>query len=78
MVNSRDDILPYHNLKIIDLFTGCSKFDKTYVDKEIQKKGREAFGAFHLGPESSALTAMILPYYVSMGITVPVLSDCVA
>ena len=78
MVNQRDDILPFHNLNVTEFYTGCSKFDKNYVDKEIQKKGREAFGVFHLGPESSALTALILPYYVSMGITVPVLSDCVA
>ena len=51
-------------------------YDKNYVDKELDKKGIDAFGVFHNGPESSALTAEILPYYVSRGITVPTLSDC--
>ena len=38
--------------------------DKDYVDKELERKGLEAFGVFHNGPESSSLTAQILPYYI--------------
>ena len=53
-------------------------FDKNYVDKELEKKGIDAFGVFHIGPESSALATAILPYYVSLGIVIPTLGDCVA
>ena len=59
-------------------YTGCSKFDKDYINKELERKGKEAFGVFHHGPESSTLTSKILPYYIKKGITVPVLSNCVA
>ena len=48
------------------------------MNKELKRVGEEAFGVFHNGPESSSLTAYILPYYVEKGIIVPVLSDCVA
>ena len=77
-MNRRDDLLPYHFLKHTNFKVGCNKFDKEYVDKELDKKGIESFGVFHNGPASSALTEYLLPHYVSRGITIPSLSDCVA
>ena len=56
LVNSRNDILPYHFLNATNFYTGCSKFDKDYIDKELNRKGKEAFGVFHHGPESSTIT----------------------